>query len=157
MYLALMLKLCRAEKPDTEGPGQQTSRLEAFSCTPAFKVALHPGRAGLDVVQQGRAPVRRPSVLLWTLLLDIWRLVVRRTRLYVLLSVSQAAGTSLAHPAFHLPQCCLTKCLHLPNLLALTHELCTQHLQVQAWGDSQPGALFQVHLQHSLLSTSFME
>lgn len=37
MYSALMFKLRRAEKPDADGPGQQTSWLEGFSPRPALK------------------------------------------------------------------------------------------------------------------------
>lgn len=48
MYLALMLKLCRAGKPDTKGPGQETSWLDGFSQRPVHKTILRPrvGRLG---------------------------------------------------------------------------------------------------------------
>lgn len=154
MYLALMLKLCRAEKPDTEEPGQKTSWLEAFSRTPALKVALHPGHAHLDVVQQGRAPVRLPDVVLWELLLDIWRLVVRRTRLYVLLETWHIPRA----PCFSFATRLSCKCLPLPNLLALTHTVSARNICRCKHGDNLSLMHYvKVHLRHALLSTNFVE
>lgn len=44
MDLALMLKSCRARKPDTEGPGQLKSWLEGFSRSPELEVTWCPGK-----------------------------------------------------------------------------------------------------------------
>lgn len=54
MYLALMLKLCRAGKPDTKGPGHQTSWLEDLSPRPALRPRVGPTWVWRTT---GRAPV----------------------------------------------------------------------------------------------------
>lgn len=79
MYLALMLKLCRAGKPDSKGPRQQTSWLDGVSPRPAYKTILRPrvDQLGYDAQQRQHLSIFL-EIHLWKKPLDIRRLGVRR-------------------------------------------------------------------------------
>lgn len=126
MYLALMLKLCRARKADAEGPGRQTSWREGFSPRPALTATLHRlDSCGRGVRRQNTCPSEQKK------LLDLGRLMATQ---HVLRTphFSPVTGLSIQH-------------LPLPSLLVLAYVSSVSNIHIHRckYGNSNQNAVLK--------------